>query len=190
MKNILNLKTKNIAITDLETSGLDPYRHEILEIGLVLIEQPSFDIIDTLDIKVKPQNISTASSEALRINGYNEQDWKNAIPLREAMTRYFNKVKGATFCAYNVSFDLPFILQATKKTNIPSLLDYHTLDIPSLVLKKYKATELKRLNLNYVAGFLGLTPEPSIHRAINGAMLAYNVLKKLSENEKYQLSFL
>jgi len=40
VEEILNFKNRNIAITDLETTGLDPLKHEIIEIGLVLVKQP------------------------------------------------------------------------------------------------------------------------------------------------------
>lgn len=40
MEQVSNLTTNNIAITDVETTGLDPYKHEILEIGLVIVKQP------------------------------------------------------------------------------------------------------------------------------------------------------
>lgn len=179
MENIQNFKTRNIAITDLETTGLDPLRHEIIEIGLVLISQPELKIIETLDIKVKPERIETATPEALQINGYREEDWENALSLQDALPAYLKKAAGALFCAYNTHFDLPFIKQACFKTNIPLALDHHCIDIPTLVWSKYRTAELESMKLSKVAQFLGLAPEPELHRAINGAMLAYEVLKKI-----------
>ena len=185
MDNALNFKTRNIAITDLETTGLDPLKHEIIEIGLVLIKQPRLEIIETINIKVKPQNIETASPEALQLNGYKAKEWENAMELKNALTIYLEKTKDAIFCAHNTNFDLPFIKQACIKMNLTSTMDYHCIDIPTLVWLKYRTSGLEKINLGKVAEFIGLESEPAIHRAINGAMLAYKVLKKIIlESEK------
>jgi len=184
MENTLDFKTRNIAITDLETTGLDPLKHEIIEIGLVLISQPELEIIETLDIKVKPEHIETATPEALQINGYRKEDWGNAVSLQDALSAYLKKATGALFCAYNIGFDLPFIKQACVRTNIPLTLDQHCIDIPTLVWSNYRTTKLERMKLSIVAQYLGLDPEPEVHRAINGAMLAYEVLKKITDEEE------
>lgn len=178
-ENSLNFKNRNIAITDLETTGLDLTKHEIIEIGLILIKQPSLEIIETLDIKVKPENIEKADPKALEINGYKYEDWLQAYTLKEAIKIYMSKVENSIFCAHNTSFDLPFIKQACLKTNISNTLDYHCIDIPTLAWFKFRNSELERINLSKIAEFLGLNPEPAIHRAINGAMLGYEVLKKI-----------
>lgn len=179
MEQILNFRTKNIAITDIETTGLDPLKHEIIEIGLVLIKQPGFEIIDTLDIKVKPENINQAAPEALELNGYKPEDWLDAVSLQEAMSKYLEKVVNAVFCAYNVSFDFPFLRQACVKTGLQMTLDYHSIDLPSLVWARYRKAGLDSLKLKKVAEFMGLQPEPEVHGAINGAMLNLELLKKL-----------
>lgn len=184
MEKAVFFGSRNIAITDLETTGLFVDRHEIIEIGLVLINQPDLEIIETFEIKVKPANISTASDFALNLNGYNKKDWKNAPDLSEALQQYLNKTKDAIFSAYNVQFDLPFIKQACMKTGLPYSLDYHCIDIPTLVWKSLRESKIERLNLNYVAQYFGLEAEPRVHRALNGAMLAYKVLKKVVPTNK------
>ena len=179
----LSFKNRNIAITDLETTGLDPLKHEIVEIGLVLVTQPELEIIDTFDIKIKPENLTLADPKALEINGYNHNEWLQASSLKEAMGIYLSKVKGTIFCAHNITFDLPFIKQACIKTNLDFTPDYHCIDIPSLAWSKFRNSELEGLNLSKLAEFMGLKPEPETHRAISGAMLAYDVLRELSTLE-------
>lgn len=181
MEKLLNFKTRNIAITDLETTGLDFNKHEIIEIGLVLVKQPEFEITDTLDVKVIPEHPGTADEKASQLNGYSDQEWKNAVSLKEALKIYLEKAKGAIFCAHNIGFDLSFINAACTKTGLPFTLDYHCIDVPSLMWFKYRNSDLERINLSIFAKYLGLEPEPEIHRAINGAMLEYKVLKKMLE---------
>ena len=177
----LNFKNRNIAITDLETTGLSVEKHEIIEIGLVLVSQPDLEIIETWETKVKPLHPETANKDAFRINGYTPLEWSNAISIQEAMMVYAQKTKDALFCAYNVLFDYPFIRKAFRETQVTNSMDYHGIDIPSLVWEKLRKTDHSRVKLSLTAEYLGVLQEPEVHRAINGAMSAYQVLKKLVE---------
>ena len=93
----MELLNRPIAITDVETTGLDPHIHEIVEIGLLLINQRTFKVIDMLDIKVRPKHLETASEYALNLNGYRDVDWLGAMSLREAMAIYSRKTKMPSF---------------------------------------------------------------------------------------------
>jgi len=95
--NVKNLKEAPIAMTDLETSGDVFGVHEILEVGLVVFDQNSFEIIDTLNIKTKPLRIANAVPAALERNGYNEKDWENAIDLEKAIKIYAEKTREPYF---------------------------------------------------------------------------------------------
>ena len=72
----LDTKTAPISFIDLEMTGLEGTRHEIVEIGLLKVSQPDLEIIESWDVKVKPQNIAVADPEALKICGYDEEKWK------------------------------------------------------------------------------------------------------------------
>ena len=75
------MRNRNIAIVDLETTGLDEQLHEIIEVGMVVVNQKTLEIIDTLDMKVRPTHPETASAKALEVNGYNEEDWIDSRPI-------------------------------------------------------------------------------------------------------------
>jgi hypothetical protein len=82
-----------IAMTDLETSGDIPGVHEILEIGLVLFEQSSGNILDKWEIKIRPEHIENAVPAAIERNGYDPKKWENAISLPEAIQIYGEKTQ-------------------------------------------------------------------------------------------------
>jgi DNA polymerase III alpha subunit (gram-positive type) len=167
------------AITDIETTGDVPGVHEILEIGLVLCDRKTFKILDTLNIKVKPKHIETAIPKALALNGYKEENWKEAVSLEEAMRMYAEKTAGTVFCAFNATFDWGFMSEAFRQTKVENKMDYHRLDILTLawdrVLKDEKSWSLKK-----TCELLGILPEPDVHTALNGAMTAYKVFHKLT----------
>lgn len=181
----MKLRERPIAITDLETTGLDPLFHEIIEIGLVVVRQPDWNILDMLEIKVKPEHPERITKEAVEVNGYNPKDWKHALDLDAAMTLYAPKVKNAMMAAHNITFDYGFIREAWRKTNIPDPMDYHRPDLWSIVWWTLrKITSLEKFNLKQICEYLGIPPEPKPHRALNGAMKELEVLKKLDAEFK------
>ena len=175
----MKILERPIAITDVETTGLDPASQEIIEIGLVLINQQTLEIVDTLDVKVQPEHLETATEFALKLNGYNVADWQGALTLQEAMTLYGEKTKDAVLCAHNVTFDWSFILEAFKKTRVKNSMDYHRIDLFTMAWMKLRNSGLEKLNLNEVAKHLGIPEEPMPHRAIHGTMTAYEIYKRL-----------
>ena len=179
----MNLKERNIAITDIETSGDVFAKHEILEIGLVVINPQTLEIVDTLNIKVKPEHIENAVPEALERNGYKEENWREAVSLKEAMEKYSLKTKDAIFYAYNVSFDWGFMNEAFRKTGVKNLMDYHHIDLMSMAYLKLK-DKINSLSLTSVSESFGIPKEPTPHIALNGAMQAYYLLKSLMKDDQ------
>lgn len=173
---------KLIALTDLETSGDVPGPHEILEIGLIVFNSETFEIIHELDVKVKPEHIETAIPAALNHNGYDEEKWKDAVSLREAMQSYHEKVQGAVFCAYNVSFDWAFINEAFYRCDLwnpMSTKENH--DKLDLLTMAYMKGNREKTSLKNACKMFGIPPEPEPHTAFNGAMTEYKLFKKLMQ---------
>lgn len=126
---IKKLNERAIAMTDLETSGDVFGLHEILEIGLVVFDQNNFEILDTLNVKIKPLHIENAVPAALERNGFREENWDDAVSLKEGIEQYVQKTKGCIFCAYNATFDWGFMNEAFRKTGVKDLMDYHRIDL-------------------------------------------------------------
>jgi DNA polymerase III alpha subunit (gram-positive type) len=171
--------SRPIAVTDVETTGVEPDTHEIIEIGLILVDQASLTILDTLDVKVKPQHIERASATALTLNGYNQDEWRSAMSLQEAMSTYAEKTINSIFCSQNVTFDWSFIQRAFKLTGVTNSMDYHRLDLFTASWVFLRGIGFDRFNLDVVAEHLKIGRESYPHRAIGGARTAYEVLKRL-----------
>ena len=75
MGNILNYRT--LTFLDVETTHLDPEIGEIIQIAI--LTEDSEGNLKEWSTKIKPQlKLGTYSAKALEINGYNEEDWKDA----------------------------------------------------------------------------------------------------------------
>lgn len=177
---MLEYLKRPLAVTDLEMTGLDAQLHEIIEIGLIVINQSTFKIIDKFEVKVKPTHIKTAQKKALEKNGYNEKDWRKAWELKDAVEIYAEKTRDAIFVSQNAYADWSFMAEAFKLTGVEDLTDYHRLDLFSVGWSKAEEFDLTKFSLTSMCKSLGIEPEPLPHRAMNGAKKALEVLRKLS----------
>ena len=163
-------------------SGLDPLKHEIIEFGLVVADADSLEVIAEMDRKVRMERPETANAESLKFAGYREENWHNAISIREALEEYSKLANGALFAAWNTPFDWTFLAQAYRAADIKNPLDYHTLDIFAVAYEKLRDnTDIDALKLSAICKYFGVEKEPKPHRAINGARKVYEVYKKLRE---------
>lgn len=175
----MRLTDRPLAFTDVKTTGTESDVHEIIEIGLIVVDQKILRVSDHLSILVTPKHIETATEAALARNCYNEADWMNASSLEAAMTRYAEMTKGAIFCARKLGFTLPFIYEAFKKTGVENQLDYRCIDLWTAAWMQLQNSGIQRFSMNEVARHLGYPDGPRPHRALNSAIAGYEIYKRL-----------
>lgn len=176
----LNEKEVNLAFVDVETSGLSLINSELLEIGLVLVSQPHFNVIEEWDIKIKPQHLETAEEEGLLVSGYNERDWEDAIEIKEALEQFLEKVQGAMIVGHNISWDLMWLRKAIEENGFGRKFARRSLDTNSIAYAKLqdKVSEIKYFSLSNLARYFGIE-ENNKHRALADAKTTFEVFKKL-----------
>lgn len=171
-----------LAIIDLETTGLDPQKHEIIEIGLVVVDSEDYTILDQWDAKVRPERPQDGHPEAYKVNGYNEGEWKDAVSLKWALLLLNERVEMATMLSYNVSFDYGFLQAAYKQCGLKDPMNYHRLDLLTMAWMTIPHHKMQSWALRSVCAYLRIPPEPKVHRGANGAMKAYEVYRRLTES--------
>lgn len=178
------MRKHNIAFIDLETTGLDPEKHEIIEIGCVLVKQvprdglgAGLEVIEEFDLKIKPEHIETADPEALAINGYNSADWLFAVDLPAAMKVVSEKTDGAILIAHNLTFDWLFLEKAFAKTGVPNKMDFRRLDLLSIAFAKlYDKLEIQRFSLYSLCKYFGIENERA-HTALSDTRASVESIK-------------
>ena len=172
--------TKNapISFIDLEMTGLESAKHEIVEIGLVKVFQPGLEVMETWEAKVRPEHLETADPEALKISGYDPEAWKDAISLQEMMTILSEKSKGSILAGFVPFADYAFLDAAVTRTGIP--LDFHrrTLDVHTYVAAKM-GYDRNESGLSFLCQKLGIDPG-RYHTALADAMACYEVYKRVA----------
>jgi DNA polymerase-3 subunit epsilon len=177
------MKKHNLAFIDVETTGFDPDTHELIEIGLVLVRQSEnstkFEVIEELELKIKPERIEDADPQALRVNGYDESAWLFASDLKDAMTVFQEKTKDAIFVAHNLVFDYSFISHAFKKTGLENKMHYIKIDTITLAFAKlHKNNDVERFSLHKLTQHFGIENERA-HSALPDTRATFELYKKL-----------
>jgi len=174
------MRKHKLAFIDIETTGLDVLKHEIIEIGCV-ITTPEFKVLEKFEIKIKPEHIENADPVALKVNHYKEEEWMGGVTLEEAMEAFSLKVKDCIMVGQNVAFDSGFLECAYSKTKTKNLMHYHRLDTISLAWAKlHREPDLEHFSLRELCLRFGIKNEKA-HTALADAYATYELYKKLME---------
>lgn len=172
------MRKHNLAFLDIETTGLDVDRHEIIEIGCVLTK-PNLTIIEEFELKIKPERIENADPAALRVNGYEPAAWVFAHSLPQAMKILSEKAAEAIMVAHNLSFDFSFLDRAFARAGLANNLHYHKLDTISLAWAKlHQDPNIDRFSLRELCLRFNIE-NPHAHSALSDARATYELYKKL-----------
>lgn len=168
----------NLAFIDIETTGLDVRRHEIIEIGLVLTT-PDLKVIEEFELKIKPERIEDADPTSLKISHYNVEEWKDALSFKDGIKIFAKKVKDSIMVGQNVSFDSGFLEHAFSELNIKNTMHYHRLDTISIAWAKlHHEPDLKHFSLREMCERFGIKNERA-HTALSDARATFELYKKL-----------
>lgn len=171
--------SNKIAFVDLETTGLNPHTDEIIEIG-VLVYDLKEQTVKEHEVKIRPLNPERMDSKALEVNGYTEKAWKDALTLDAALESIAEICDGATFFAWNATFDWSFLEKAYHDTGLPIPFHYHRICVMSIAWAKVPREKVQGYSLKTICAYLGIAPEPKVHRALNGAKKAAQVYMRLT----------
>lgn len=182
------MKKHKLAFLDIETTGLDPYRHEIIEIGIVLAEQKrdlfgkqALELISEHEQLLRPEHIETADPKALGVAKYTEREWGKAVSQKEGLLWAAEVLKGSVFVAQNVAFDWSFLRKAGNEYGVDfeSAVHYHKLDLASMAFGKlYHDPKLSRFSLREMTDYFEVQNEKA-HTALSDARATFEVCRKL-----------
>ncbi len=180
------MKLHNLAFIDTETTGLDPNKHEIIELAVIVAKQipregrgPKLEVIEEYEWKIKPLHIETAEEQALRVNGYNEVDWMFALDLKPVMEEFSKKTESAIFVSHNLTFDYNFLMKAFEETGVENRMHYGKLDTISIAFARlYDAPLAERFSLKAIAELLKVE-NTKAHTALADTRALFESYRKL-----------
>ena len=176
-----------LAHLDIETTGLLPGYHEMIDIGIVFTNLDG-NIIDSLFLRIQPKNSERLSIGAKAVNAFDHQKWVRlgalspsaAVDTIISFHKRVAKNKHVLMVAYNSHFDAAFFdhLFRSAQKSWRELYYYFILDIPSMAW----GVGLKDLNSNWIIDQYQIKDEPNLaeqHTGITGAMLNVRIYRAL-----------
>jgi DNA polymerase III epsilon subunit-like protein len=185
----MNFK-RDILLIDLEFSGFDITKNEILQIGAVLLDKKTLREKKAFSSFVRPSPSlwRYRDRESMKVNKISPEMLKGAPSLKEVIKK-FNKTFGhnvmlAAYVGYN---DKKFLLEAHRKSNIQFKFDYHYFDLWGLfyayLAKKNQLTSHKDFagfGLEYLIKKLKIKIDKNqLHDALVDCRVEAEVLRKI-----------
>ena len=168
-------------VFDLETTGLDGTKDDIIEIGACKIINGK--IVETFSTLVNPQK--HIPKDATETNHITDEMVKDAPTINYVLPDFYKFCHGSTLVGQNVAFDISFVHTIGKKYSFS--FDHELMD--TLPMAKELLPGLKNYKLGTIVEKLGITLD-NAHRALDDTVATAKAFiklmqKKLNLNEKY-----
>ena len=184
------MASRIIHFIDTETTGLSPYKHEIISVGVVDVDRDTLEIIAESEYKLHPEHLELADPVALRVNKYNSDDWQDAMSqieglraVREHLVNIFDGEQQAdrsVIGGHNVFFDVAFINQSSLRHKLGEYLPHSLVDTQNLAKVLLRSSALKSVALPVLCEYFNIDNERP-HTALCDARASFEVYKKLLE---------
>ena len=137
-------KNVGYVVFDLETTGLSPFKDEIIEIGAAKVDKDG-KIIETFTMLVKPTK--PVSEFIQNLTGISNEMLADAPSIYTVLPRFADFAGDSILVGHNVTFDIEFVQQKAKIYKDIKLLNPYvdTLSLTRKVypnLKSYKLQDL------------------------------------------------
>jgi len=167
------LKQNEIVVFDLETTGLEYNKNEIIEIGAVKMKNG--EIAETFTCFVKPTK--PIPEEIVNLTHITDEMVKDAYTIDKVIPDFYKFCDGCVLMAYNIDFDYKFLnFQSTKLG-----YKFTNRQVDALYLARLNVAGAKNFQLKNICARLGVSLEGA-HRAINDVIATAEVIKLISDN--------
>ena len=168
-----------LAFVDVETTGLVPGWHEMIDLGLVLTDLEGVPL-DSLFLRIQAEHPERLDPGAKAVNAYDHARWRElgAVPpalATDSLARFVRRVaagRSVMMVAFNSQFDTAFLdhLFRASGRSWREMFHYYVLDLPSMAW----ALGDRGLDGPSLSARLGVPDEPHVateHTGITGAAL-------------------
>ncbi len=165
-----NINDMVFMAVDIETTGLNPVKDRIVEIGAVLFNKEG--ILDTFQRFVNPEMI--IPDVVINIHGITNEMVKDAGKIENVLHQLQAFAHGACPVAHNAYFDIGFMLYDLALNNISfkNRIIFDTLIISRKVFKNLSSYSLKNLSQHF--NF----KSKNLHRALSDSIMCMKIFLK------------
>jgi DNA polymerase-3 subunit epsilon len=167
--------TRKLIVVDVETTGLDPFCHQILELAAIDVESGAEFYMAP---SVSTSALGAADVEALAINRYYERRVPSGMLSHEETLSSYDRLRdmlrGNTFAGSNPRFDAAFIAKRTSEVWHHRLADLSSYSGAALRLAPHEL-----VGLDQVCAALGVKNEEP-HSALGDARATAECFRQLA----------
>lgn len=182
-----------ITFIDTETTGLDLFKHEVIDIAAMQVSYTgnSWIQISSFESKIKPKNLQEASEIALKINGFTKKKWKDAPESGSVLGLLANYIQSSDAVAgQNLVFDYRFINKMFDSNDIEKPKWPKYIDTKWMAEQLVHDKKLKRSSLDFLCEHYSIPVIGRAHTAMTDVLRTFELFKVLAnECEVSYLSF-
>ncbi len=148
----MNIKSAKFCAIDIETTGLNPKKNDIIALACVPIFDLRILVHDTYYTLIKPRRYSF---KTMRYHGISKDDLMDA-PLFEEVADKILKIVDGVLVGHTVEFDFSFLKINFKKTGVNLCREYVDIVMVERWLRQKRGTGDMNLSFDAMMEFYGL----------------------------------
>ena len=142
--------SKDILLIDLETTGLDSAKYEIIQLAAIVLDKKTLKEKSEYSSFIKPNNWSTRDGESMAINKIEYAQVRPAPALKSVLLELSSLTKQPVILAnWGGHLDSVFLQTAYRKTKLDYPFDYHIFNIWGLAFAYLAKKELLKNSKKY-----------------------------------------
>jgi len=170
-----------LIVLDLETTGLNPAKDNVIAIGAVAIRHNSIDLGDQFDLILRRPELDI--SETVLIHGIGPEALTQGHETEDALLHLLEWMNGDPILAYHSAFDQKFLEKALKQTL--SYAQLHTwLDVAEMLPAFFPNSKTGGKGLDNWADFFDLEVSARHHAAADAMVTAELTLAVINKAQK------
>lgn len=143
----------DLLLIDLEMTGLEISKHEIIQIASVLLDKQTLEEKQSFMTYVKPKKWANRDPESMKINGIKKETLETAPSLKEALLEFRNiNSKPVILTVWGGTLDTIFLKAGYEKCKMEYPYDYHVFNVWSFAYPLLAKKNMLKSN-NRFAGF-------------------------------------
>lgn len=181
------LREQRLVVLDLETSGLDMKRDQVLSIGAVVIENGGINLSQQFECTLlRPGHQASAST---LIHGIAPSEIANGIEPAEALLAFMEFLGDSPLLAFHAGFDQRMLARALKQT-LGYRLQHRFFDVAELAPMLCPQAEIRHGGLDDWTRYFGLQVHQRHHASADALVTAELALILFSKARQQQLDSL
>jgi DNA polymerase III subunit epsilon len=167
------IEDARFVVIDVETTGLDVHRSDLLSVGLVPVYLDGIELGGLTEILVRREN-NGFNRETLVVHGITPTESAAGVDTEEALTRVLEHVEKSWLVAFHADFDRAMLGRATRR-HLGVKLTNPFLDMAWLLPAFHPEASRGLQSLDDWLGHFGI-PAPARHRASGDALVTGELL--------------